>query len=187
MGLGENTSDKSRDDDDDADKPFPLLSSFRRFLRRSAKTRGHIRRLIVDRGDVEGAIGTAVGVCLEVRDCEIVCMPGVPRELTRMMREEAEPRLRQRFTSAELPRRTYRCLGRGESSLAAQVEPALEGLRREHPDLGPLYVHYRASMPEVQVTIEALPGPDGRRVSQEALAELTDARERLAEEHARLA
>src|SRR5690606_9039841 len=95
-------------------------------------------------------IGTAEGFAMCVPGgAWIVVMPGVPRELRRMMLEQVEPRLRERFEVRVVPRRVYRILGMGESSVAERIAEVIEQGRRRSRGLEAMYVHYRASMPEV--------------------------------------
>jgi len=117
-------------------------------------------------------MGTAEGFVVELAGCHIAVLPGVPRELEAMMVEVVEPRLRQVFGSFEVPRRVYRTLGRGESSIAQSVEPLIEAARARGPGLAATYVHYRASMPEVQVILEATPDARGQRATADELATL---------------
>jgi nicotinamide-nucleotide amidase len=70
------------------------------------------------------------------------------------------------------PRRIYRVLGRGESSVSHALAPILERARTRSPGLAAIYVHYRASMPRVQVILEATPNPDGVRATEAELASL---------------
>ncbi len=122
---------------------------------------------------LDNPIGTAEGFCVEVGDCWVFVMPGVPREMKKMMAEQVEPRLRDRFDLRPVQRRVYRVLGHGESSVAERVEPVIEAARRRSPRLAAMYVHYRASMPEVTVILEGLHGPEGAATMDE-LATLDD-------------
>lgn len=126
---------------------------------------------------LDNPIGTAAGFAVEVPasngsgGCWLFSMPGVPRELHRMMREQVEPRVRERFELAPIPRRVYRAIGRGESSIQYALAPVFEAARK-HPGLANVFVHYRARYPEVQVILEATPGEDGRGATAEELATL---------------
>jgi nicotinamide-nucleotide amidase len=120
-------------------------------------------------------IGTAEGFAVRLGETLVFCMPGVPRELHKMMREQVMPRVAARFDATPVPRRIYRLLGRGESSVAASVEPVLDAARARSPGLASMFVHYRASMPEVQLIVEGTPGPDGVGATADELASLDDA------------
>ncbi len=71
-------------------------------------------------------IGTAPGFLLEVDDAVIFCMPGVPRELRRMMDEQVLPRLAERtaLSQGEFVVRAalLRTFGMGESTLDAELK-----------------------------------------------------------------
>ena len=124
-------------------------------------------------------IGTAPGFAVRLPDsaasgrrCWVACMPGVPREMRRMMVEQIEPRLTREFTLPATHRRVYRAIGRGESAIAAELEPIVAEARTRSPGLANLYFHYRASAPQVLLIAEGTPGPDGARATMEELAEL---------------
>jgi nicotinamide-nucleotide amidase len=86
-------------------------------------------------------IGTAPGALLEVEDTLFFCMPGVPRELERMLDEQVLPRLAARRPGGEVVRaRLLRTFGMGESNLddllqdvAADGDVVL-GFRTAFPD-----------------------------------------------------
>jgi len=88
-------------------------------------------------------VGTAPGCMLEVERSVFFCLPGVPRELVRMMDEEVLPRLaaRLRPAGAGVMRATLlRTFGMGESSLEdelkdlAREEGVALGFRTAFPD-----------------------------------------------------
>jgi nicotinamide-nucleotide amidase len=79
-------------------------------------------------------LGTAPGFMLEANGALVFCMPGVPRELYRMMDEEIMPRIAQRLVDGEgnVVRATLvRTFGLGESSLDRE----LEDLARDDPEV----------------------------------------------------
>jgi nicotinamide-nucleotide amidase len=124
-------------------------------------------------------IGTAPGFAVRLpgaagggRGCLVACMPGVPREMKRMMTEQIEPRLHRTFAPSPVHRRIYRAIGRGESALAVDVEPVVAEARTRSPGLAALYLHYLAATPQVLVILEGAPGPDGARATAEELAGL---------------
>lgn len=119
-------------------------------------------------------IGTAEGFAVEVgaRPCRVFVMPGVPREMKMMMAEQVEPRLAERLALQPVARRIYRILGHGESAVAVRIEPVIERARARSPRLAAMYVHYRASMPEVSVILEGLPTTEGDAASEDELASL---------------
>jgi len=117
-------------------------------------------------------VGTAEGFALQLGRCRCYVMPGVPRELITMMTGEVEPELQARYGRAPIPRRIYRTLGRGESSLAESLVPALARISARSPALAALFVHYRATTPQVQIILEATPGPSGEQASADDLRAL---------------
>ncbi|MFO7563549.1 MAG: CinA family nicotinamide mononucleotide deamidase-related protein [Enhygromyxa sp.] len=127
---------------------------------------------------LDNPIGTAAGFALEISSgahrCWLFSMPGVPRELRLMMREQVEPRVRQRFALQPIPRRIYRAIGSGESSVQQRVLGVLAQARERSPGLANMFVHYRARYPEVQLILEATPGADQVSASAEELASLDE-------------
>ena len=115
-------------------------------------------------------VGSAPGFLVEVGECQVFVMPGVPWELRKMMREQVEPRLRERWPLAPWPRRMYRLLGRGESSIATDVEAVVDRARARSAGLAALTIHYRANFPEVRVVLEATRSAQGHGASAEELA-----------------
>jgi nicotinamide-nucleotide amidase len=102
--------------------------------------------------------GTAEGFALWLGGCWLFVMPGVPVELQQMFTAEVEPRVVQRWVPQQRPRRVYRVLGLGESTVAERIAQAIEDARRWEP-LESLFVHYLPSMPEVRVVFELLRNP----------------------------
>ncbi len=86
-------------------------------------------------------IGTAPGFCLEAGGGRFFCLPGVPRELFRMMDEQVLPRIAKRSGGGRVVRaRLLRTFGLGESTLddelkdiAADGDVTL-GFRTSFPD-----------------------------------------------------
>jgi nicotinamide-nucleotide amidase len=74
-------------------------------------------------------VGTAPGFLLEARGALFFCMPGVPRELMRMMDEQVLPRIARRAgASAQVVRATLlRTFGMGESALDAELADVARG------------------------------------------------------------
>jgi nicotinamide-nucleotide amidase len=74
-------------------------------------------------------IGTAPGFMVEERGTLFFCMPGVPRELMRMMDEQVLPRVARRTgASSQVVRATLlRTFGMGESALDAELADIAQG------------------------------------------------------------
>lgn len=121
---------------------------------------------------LDNPIGTAAGFGVRLGGCWVFSLPGVPRELRKMMRERVEPHVVSTFGVAPIARRIYRAIGRGESSLQQGVTPALEQARARSPGLAAMYVHYRARYPEVTLILEATPSPEGVAATPDELASL---------------
>jgi nicotinamide-nucleotide amidase len=84
--------------------------------------------------------GTAPGLWLEDSGHFIALLPGPPRELKPLFREEVLPRLERRVSGARLHHREIRVTGLGESHVEQRILP--------------IYSRY----PDVQTTILAAPG-----------------------------
>ena len=108
------------------------------------------------------------------RRCWVACMPGVPREMKRMMVEQIEPRVSRDFELPLTQRRVYRTIGRGESAIAVDLEPIVAEARGRSPGLANLYLHYRAATPQCLIIAEGTAGPDGARATMAELAELDE-------------
>jgi len=120
-------------------------------------------------------IGTAPGFALEQGGAVFFCMPGVPRELTRMMDEQVLPRLARRAgggAKAAVRARLLRTFGMGESTLDAELADIAAsgdvslGFRTSFPDnyLRPLAraaseAEAEAKLDEVCAAIRARLGP----------------------------
>ena len=89
-------------------------------------------------------IGTAPGFMLEAEGALIFCLPGVPRELARMLDEQVLPRIGRRSGSGSVVRaRLLRTFGMGESTLDAELSDVATGVGSEDVELG-----FRTSFPD---------------------------------------
>ncbi|WP_376793328.1 competence/damage-inducible protein A [Thermoflexus sp.] len=83
---------------------------------------------------IPNPIGTAPGFLLEENGRALFALPGVPRELERMLMESVIPYLEQRFPPAEaLVWRVVRTIGLGESMIDERLRDLLQG---ENPQVG---------------------------------------------------
>lgn len=91
---------------------------------------------------LENPIGTAPGFLVEEQGTLVFCMPGVPRELYRMMDEQVLPRVASRMEGKQFVVRAklLRTFGIGESSLDAELSDIASdgdvtlGFRTAFPD-----------------------------------------------------
>lgn len=167
----------------DAEAEARLEEKFRRFGRPMPESNRKQADFPEGASILENPIGSAEGTHAQIlgqlpgppsgsRRCQVFVMPGVPRELAKMLSEQVGPRLRERFETTPVPRRIYRVLGHGESSVASRIEGVLAEARARSPGLAAMFVHYRASMPQVTVILEATPAPDGAQATAAELASL---------------
>ncbi|HXF68595.1 MAG TPA: CinA family nicotinamide mononucleotide deamidase-related protein [Thermoflexus sp.] len=83
---------------------------------------------------IPNPIGTAPGFLLEENDRALFALPGVPRELERMLAESVVPYLERRFPRTEaLVWRVVRTIGLGESMIDERLRDLLQG---ENPQIG---------------------------------------------------
>lgn len=99
-------------------------------------------------------IGSAPGFACALGRGEVICLPGVPREMRALLAEVVLPRLAATGRLRPRARRIYRTLGLGEADLAAHIEPIAAAARGTRA-LRQLVVHYRVAAPEVFITLEA--------------------------------
>lgn len=98
--------------------------------------------------------GTAPGVAFRRGASLLFCLPGVPHELRWLYDNHVEPRLRAALNTHPAERRVLKVFGIGES----QVDHRLANLLAEVPARGcAVTVHYRATFPEIHVTLLVRP------------------------------
>jgi len=138
-GLGPTPNDITRETLSDftsiplAEHPEVLQNMTRRFSVSPQKLRSNLRRQtqVPTRGTyLKNANGTAVGLVFEKAEAVIVALPGPPRELQTMVRDELVPYLSRRF-GTRLPGRSIklRFVGLGQS----QIDQTL----KDHVPLAP--------------------------------------------------
>jgi len=138
-GLGPTPTDITREVLSDftsiplAEDPEVLQNMSRRFRTSPEKLRANLRRQtqVPTSGTyLKNANGTAVGLVFEQAEAVIVALPGPPRELQTMVRDELVPYLSRRF-GTRLPGRSIklRFVGLGQS----QIDQTL----RDHVPLAP--------------------------------------------------
>ena len=115
-------------------------------------------------------VGTAPGWLARIGDSMVVAMPGVPREMFRMWREQALPRISARLTGRVYRSANLRTLGIGESAVSQLLD---ELTRRPQP-----YVGTYAKDDGVHVRVTAAADDDA--AAEESLAEtVAEVRRRL--------
>jgi nicotinamide-nucleotide amidase len=102
----------------------------------------NVRQAMVPEGAeiLENSRGTAPGLWIEDGGRAVVLLPGPPRELKPLFREQVLPRLERRVSGVRLYSRELRVTGLGESHVEQRILP--------------IYKRF----PEVQTTILAAPG-----------------------------
>ena len=116
-------------------------------------------------------VSTSPGWLLRIADAMVVAMPGVPREMFRMWREQALPRISERLTGRVYRSANLRTLGIGESAVSQLLD---ELTRRPQPYVG---TYAKDDGVHVRVTAAA----DNGDAADEALAEtIAEVRRRLA-------
>ncbi len=83
---------------------------------------------------IENPVGTAPGFIVETERCAIIAMPGVPREMKRMMADTVLPYLSHRNgDGAVIRRRILRTVGIGESNIDTLIRDLMAG---SNPTIG---------------------------------------------------
>src|SRR6202165_3521557 len=102
----------------------------------------NVRQAMVPEGAeiLENPRGTAPGLWLEDSGRSVVLLPGPPRELKPLFREQVLPRLERRASGVRMHSRELRVTGLGESHVEQRILPVYK------------------RFPEVQTTILAAPG-----------------------------
>ena len=98
---------------------------------------------------IANPVGTACGFYADHNNCLIICTPGVPAELRKMLREQVMPLLARRFElNQDLQISRLRCFGMGESSLQEALTKALP----DKPDTVELGFRSMNTMVELKIT-----------------------------------
>jgi nicotinamide-nucleotide amidase len=111
-------------------------------------------------------VGTAPGWLVRIDDTMIVTMPGVPREMVRMWREQALPRISARLTGRVYRSANLRTLGIGESAVSQLLD---ELTRRPEPYIG---TYAKDDGVHVRVTASADDPAQAERELSETVAEV---------------
>ena len=131
------------------------------------------RQALIPRGAavLPNGHGTAPGLWIETGACVCVALPGPPRELRPMFRDEVAPRLAPRTAGARVYRQVLRVVGPTESQLEERVAPIYT---RWEPPQGSVQTTILASLGqiELQLATTAATETDARGVLAAASAEL---------------
>ena len=111
-------------------------------------------------------VGTAPGWLARIDDTMIVAMPGVPREMVRMWREQALPRISAHLTGRVYRSANLRTLGIGESAVSQLLD---ELTRRPQPYIG---TYAKDDGVHVRVTASADDPAQAERELSETVAEV---------------
>lgn len=98
---------------------------------------------------VPNATGSAPGFAVTLHECDVVCTPGVPSELARMLQDEIIPSLPLGKDGAQIKRHRFRVFGLGESSVQRKISQQ-KGLIPAGVELG-----FRASLPMLELKLQA--------------------------------
>jgi len=105
--------------------------------------------------------GTAPGQWVETGSALVALLPGPPRELGPMFREECIPRLRAKFPARVIRTRLLRATGIGEGDLDATISPVYTRYRNPATTIlassGDIQIHLRAHA-DTEAEAEALLG-----------------------------
>jgi nicotinamide-nucleotide amidase len=103
---------------------------------------------------IDNPVGTAPGLIVEVGGKPIYAVPGVPREMERMLEQAVLPDLAARAGEGRaIVSRTLRTAGIGESSLAERLTPLWDSFAA-----GGVTMAYLASAGEVRIRLTAVGG-----------------------------
>ena len=108
------------------EQPEVLAEMERRFNQSRDQLRPNLRRqtqVPVKGGFLKNSVGTAVGLVFDLTNAVIVALPGPPRELQAMARDELLPLLRQRFGIRQMGSSlTLRFVGAGQSLIDQTIK-----------------------------------------------------------------
>jgi nicotinamide-nucleotide amidase len=134
-GIGPTGDDLTREAISDVAGETPeidpeLLATLQAFFARRGTEMPERNRkqawLISSAQSLPNPVGTAPGWFVELGDRIIVAMPGVPREMFRMWREQVVPRLQQRLTQNVIRTVRIKTIGIGESAAEQDLVDLVE-------------------------------------------------------------
>ena len=114
---------------------------------------------------IPNPVGTAVGFALTLHGCRVLCTPGVPSELERMLDDSIVPTLIARFGAGRTQLHKFGLFGIGESALQQMISDQI-------PDWpASVELGFRASFPVLELKL-ASHGADGERDIAQLLPQL---------------
>jgi len=123
------------------------------FARFGAKmTENNVQQAYIPEGAIiiKNPVGTAPGFIVESEKGTVIALPGVPREMKRLMEDTVLPYLRERNGNVGIiRRRVLRTIGIGESTLDSEISDLMAG---SNPTIG-LAAH--TGQADVRVTAQA--------------------------------
>ena len=111
-------------------------------------------------------VGTAPGWFVETDGRVIVAMPGVPREMYRMWREQALPRLRPYLPDRVIQSVTLKTIGLGESAIAQELDDLIKIV---HPVVA---TYAKDDGVHVRVSVTADTAAEAERLLRPTVAEI---------------
>ncbi len=114
---------------------------------------------------IPNPVGTAVGFALDLHGCRVLCTPGVPSELERMLNDSIVPQLAQRFGAGRTQLVKFGVFGIGESALQQLISDHIPNWP-DSVELG-----FRASFPVLELKL-ASHGADGEAAIRQLLPQL---------------
>lgn len=146
---------------------------FRRFKR--PMTQINLRQAMVPKGGtlLPNDRGTAPGIYLEKGAQIIVLLPGPPRELAPMFKEQVIPRLQEKLGEQKdlgvLKSRVLRVVGLGESAMVEKIKPILDS--QDNPTIAPLA---KGAEVHLRLTARERSGERAETLLQEKLQEIRE-------------
>jgi nicotinamide-nucleotide amidase len=116
---------------------------------------------------IDNPVGTAPGLLIEVGGKPVYAVPGVPREMERMLEDVVLPDLAARAGQGRtIVSRTLRTAGIGESALAERLTPMWDAFKD-----GGVTMAYLASAGEVRIRLTAVGGTRDEAIAETAPVE----------------
>ncbi len=149
----------------------PTLDALRKRFARwgSQMSENNQRQAYIPEGAsiIPNPVGTAPGILVETEQGSIIALPGVPREMKRMMQDSVLPYLQAR-SGAVIRRRILRTVGIGESSIDSRIHDLMH---RTNPTVG-LAAHLGQA--DIRITARAATPEEADALLDELEAEIQE-------------